>query len=137
MTIGLFIEHKRISRKLHRLVAEAFIPNPGKKYAVNHINGIKTDNRVDNLEWVTKSENEKHAFEFLGKKSPSINLKHGKSPRSKKVYQYSLKNDFIKEWSCAKEASDKGGFCFKAISGNARGVTKTHGGFIWSFSPPK
>ena len=136
LIVGLFINGRRYSKKIHRLVAEAFIPNTENKYAVNHINGCKSDNNVSNLEWVNKSENEKHAYSFLGKKSPSINLKHGKSPKAKKVYQYDLNNSFIKEWSCAREASDKEGFCYKAISGNARGVTQTHAGFIWSFSPP-
>jgi hypothetical protein len=60
--------NKRIS--IHRLVAKTFIGNPQEKKAVNHKNGIKTDNRVENLEWVTHSENEIHSYRVLGKVSP-------------------------------------------------------------------
>jgi hypothetical protein len=74
---------------LHKAIASAFIPNKYNKEQINHINGIKTDNRIENLEWVTRSENAKHAYNLGLKKETVSKLYKGKfgneHNRSKKV----------------------------------------------------
>ena len=59
---------KRKLMKVHRLIAFAFIDNPHNKPHINHINGIRNDNSIENLEWCTQSENMLHAFKIGNKK---------------------------------------------------------------------
>jgi len=63
LSISLIFEGKTKTCSVHRLVATSFIPNPENLKEINHKNGIKTDNRVDNLEWCTRSHNMQHAWD--------------------------------------------------------------------------
>lgn len=64
LNIRLYKNDINKTYSIHRLVALNFIPNPKNKPDVNHINAIKTDNRIDNLEWTTTQENVNHAFKL-------------------------------------------------------------------------
>ena len=78
-TVDLYADSKRVSRGVHRLVAEAFVANPGNKPEVNHIDGNKHNNDVSNLEWVTKKENCEHAWR-TGLARPSYGMTGKSNP---------------------------------------------------------
>lgn len=72
--VNLHSDGKQRCYSVHRLVAKAFIPNPEAKPQTNHKNGIKTDNRLENLEWATRSENQRHRYNELGKKGGQMRM---------------------------------------------------------------
>lgn len=128
------------SVKIHRLVAEAFIPNLNHYKCINHIDMNKQNNRVENLEWCSYKENSQKAQ----KEKPEIVLgmiNYNKFIKPKKIQQFSLDGKFISEYNNAEEASSITGVCARNILQvanktpfNKRGsIRKQAGGFVWKF----
>lgn len=121
--------------QVHRLIGIAFISNPLNKPCINHINGKKTDNRVENIEWCTYSENSQHSYDKLGRVGVWTGLFGKNHHRSKKVNQYDLNNNFIKTWDCMMDVERELGLA----CGNLTKVCKkekwhkTLGGFKWKY----
>lgn len=114
-SVRLSKKGKTYTKYLHRLVAEVFVDNPFKKPLVNHINGNKLDNRIENLEWVTHSENVKHAYVTGLYKIPD--------PKCKRV----VNKCTGKYYKSIKEAAEKNGISYKAcvnyLNGSRRNPT--------------
>ena len=95
--------------KIHRLVAETFIPNPEDKREVNHKDGNKLNNCVSNLEWCTRSENQKHAYKIglqkSSEKQKQAVSKWNKENRIKSVHQYKLNGELIKTYKSCHDCS--------------------------------
>lgn len=120
---------KRKNCKVSILVAKTFIPNPEKKPCVDHINTIRTDDRISNLRWVTYKENMNNPI------TKQTLKKTCKGAPSKKVRQLSLEGKEIKVWGSINLAAQKLNLCKGNIIKVCKGHygCKTTGGFKWEY----
>ena len=114
--VSISINGKHRECTVHRLVASAFIDNPLNYRDVNHKNGNKTDNRVENLEWVSHGDNIRHSYHTL---------------KQKRHYKPIICCDTGIVYSSCKEASEKTGINVGSINHAVNGISKTAGGMIW------
>lgn len=111
---------------IHRLVAEEFIPNPTNKPFVNHIDGDKTNNSVDNLEWCTQQENIRHAWDT------GLSRPHFNSKLSKAVWQCDSSGNKIKMFPSTMEVERQLGIKHSNISYACKHNSTCHG-YRWKY----
>lgn len=130
--LGYGDKRRQKNKTIHSLVANAFIPNPDNKRCVNHIDGNKTNNMVDNLEWVTHKENTQHAIR-IGLMNPYTHKNRaGKEIyNSKPILQYDINGAFIKKWDCISDAARFYKCSPSTIINCAHGRCMSCKGYLW------
>jgi hypothetical protein len=142
--LNLYKNGKSKTVLLHRLIAQAFIPNRENKPHIDHINTIRTDNRIENLRWCTRIENQNNPITRAKQRNSSftsilkinaskINLSKSNN-RSKIINQYSLNKEYIKSYPSLKIASKENNIPMSSICCCCRGIMKHAGNYIWSYS---
>lgn len=124
-------QNKQYHPYVHKLVAEAFIPNPNKYPQVNHINEIKTDNCVSNLEWCDNRYNCNYGTK-IQRAIETNNLHHGRT-REKPIVQFTLDGKFVAEYKSIRECSRQTGFDARSLPNVLKGKYKHLWGYIWKY----
>ena len=141
-TVMLHDSSRVRSTTVHRLVAEAFIPNPDNKSQVNHIDTDKTNNSVSNLEWNTQEENMAHAKKhnlFKNKTEKQIkacakNLEKAYIKRRRPVDMYTLDGHYIKTFESIRKASAETNTSGSHITSVCKGYRGSSGGYKWKYT---
>lgn len=117
------------SRRIHRLVAEAFIPNPDDLSEVNHKDGDKDNNCADNLEWCTHKQNIEHAW-----KTGLHTVDYSNIKEPKRVVQMTVEGEIIGEYESTRAVFKKLGYDTSNISKACRGIQNTAYGYKWRYA---
>lgn len=125
--VGLCKDGKQNWFKVHRLVATIFLENSENKPEVNHIDEDKTNNSVENLEWVWHRDNCNH-----GTRNERVAKANTNGKCSKIVLQFTLDGELVREWPSVAECG-RNGFKIGAVSRCCHGKLKSHKGFMWRY----
>lgn len=131
--LGVALSKNSIYKRyyIHRLVAKTFIGDSNKE--VNHKDGDKSNNKLSNLEWLSRSENQKHRYKVLKHKGANTGKTGSKNARSKPVIQLGLNGYPIKRFESVMQAFRVTGVCESNIRGVIYGRQNMAGGYKWKY----
>lgn len=132
LTVNLTMSEINITRRVHRLVLENFCPPTcDDKRDCNHINGVRSDNRLINLEWLTRSENITHSYRILGRVHAASGKFGGDSAKAIPVACFDkVTGALIKQYRSLSDATVDG-YCISKISSCINGKRAYHGNLTW------
>lgn len=119
----LSINNKQKHKYIHRLVAEAFIPNPNNYKYINHKDENKLNNNIENLEWCTQKYNCNYGN----------GIEKGHINQRKKINQYDLQGNFIKQWDSALQIRKHLNISDTHVGDCCKGITKSFKNYIWKY----